>query len=487
MKKQTSVKLFLIQWFFLVITAISGFLIYKMLFPLYYDHLKNTQIHNAYLDIAELDLNCLDDYSIFRNYEQEGLSFVIADEDMDSVYTTGEDSEYLVYLNVERKLNEFSKSVQILNRDSRQKEVAKLRVILTQEDMDFYVVIKDSKYGGGITGKAEVSRYFLVVIFVLVFGIDSLFTLFLSGYLTKPVERIALITEKIANRDFTVKADENSKFQEVRHLAKSVNELSSMLQQSIGQIDESKDRQLRQNVRQERLEKMRKDFIANVTHELKTPLAVISSQAEMLEYVEGEDREYYLASIQEEVQKMSGLVSGLLDTTVMEHHMDNMIKKALNMKEVMEYIILKYDGLAKKRKVHIESFLAEDCIICGDRDYVEQAVDNYMMNAFDHTEMGGSIRVTLRKSQRDIRLGVYNTGKQIPVEELVHIWNGFYSKNRKENGELSHAGLGLYIVQSVVTMHNGKYGVENLPEGVEFWFTIPQAGESKANDTPINV
>ena len=99
MKKQTSVKLFLIQWFFLVITAISGFLIYKMLFPLYYDHLKNTQIHNAYLDIAELDLNCLDDYSIFRNYEQEGLSFVIADEDMDSVYTTGEDSEYLVYLN----------------------------------------------------------------------------------------------------------------------------------------------------------------------------------------------------------------------------------------------------------------------------------------------------------------------------------------------------------------------------------------------------
>ena len=135
--------------------------------------------------------------------------------------------------------------------------------------------------------------------------------------------------------------------------------------------------------------------------------------------------------------------------------------------------MLRYDGLAKKKRIHLESFLGEDCIVHGDREYVEQAVNNYMMNAMEHTEIGGIIRVTLRKEQDAVRVGVYNSGKQIPEKDVQHIWNGFYTKNRKESTECSHAGLGLYIVQSVVTMHNGKYGVENLAEGVEFWFTIP--------------
>lgn len=190
-----------------------------------------------------------------------------------------------------------------------------------------------------------------------------------------------------------------------------------------------------------------------------------------------EERKAYLSSIQEEVEKMSGLVSGLLDTTVMEHHMENMLLKTLNMKEIMEYIMLKYDGLAKKKRLHMESFLGDDCMIYGDREYMEQAVNNYMMNAIEHVEVGGSIRVTLRKEQKMVRIGVYNSGKQIPEKELQRIWTGFYSKNQKDNTESSHAGLGLYIVQSVVSMHNGRYGVENLPEGVEFWFTIPEADQ----------
>lgn len=475
MKKRISIKLFLIQWFFLVLIAVCGVLAYEFLFPVYYEYLKNAQIQNAYLDIAELDLPYLYDYSIFHNYEEEGLTFVIADEDMDPVYTTGEDSEYLVYLNVERKLSEFSESAQIIDRDSRQSEVPKLRSILTQDDVNYYIVIKDSKYGNGRSGKSKASERFLLVVFAIIFGIDSLFTIVYSIHLTKPIARLADIAEKITKHDFTASAVENNKNDEIDRLAKSINSLSQQLQETIGQVDASRSRQLRQNVHQERMERLQKDFIANISHELKTPLTVISSQAEMMEYAEGDDRQYYLASIQEEIQKMSGLVSGLLDTTVMKHHMENMLQKPLNMKEVMDYILLKYDGLTKKKKLHMESFLADDCVIFGDREYVEQAVDNYMMNAFDHTELGGCIRVTLRKHKGDIRVGVYNTGTPIPNEDLSHIWNGFYSKNTRKSGAPSHAGLGLYIVQSVVTMHNGKYGVENLPEGVEFWFTIPEA------------
>lgn len=132
----------------------------------------------------------------------------------------------------------------------------------------------------------------------------------------------------------------------------------------------------------------------------------------------------------------------------------------------------------RKKNVHMESFLADDCIVYGDREYIEQAVNNYMMNAFEHTALRGSIRTTLRQDGKNIRVGIYNTGKQIPINEMKHIWTGFYSKSQKSSESLSHAGLGLYIVQNVVTMHNGKYGVENLPEGVEFWFSIPAAEQN---------
>ncbi len=470
MKKHISIRFFFLQWIFLIIMTVCGALCYEIFFPVYYDRLKNIQVQNAYLDIEELDLAALEDYVVFTGYEEKGLSFTIADESMNPIYTSRSDSRYVIYKNIEMKRSEFSKEAQVIERNSSQKEVTKLRVIITQNDIDYYVVIKDDAFSGA---RGKMAEQFLVTMFIIVFGIGSFFMMIFSKRLTRPIVELTDVAGRMAERDFSKKAEENNEYLEISHLAKNINRISEQFQQSIGQVDESRDCQLRQNVRQERMQRLQKDFIANVSHELKTPLAVISSQAEMIAYVGEEERKAYLASIQEEVEKMSGLVSGLLNTTVMEHHMENVLLKTLNMKEIMEYIMLRYDGLAKKKRIHLESFLGEDCIVHGDREYVEQAVNNYMMNAMEHTEIGGIIRVTLRKEQDAVRVGVYNSGKQIPEKDVQHIWNGFYTKNRKESTECSHAGLGLYIVQSVVTMHNGKYGVENLAEGVEFWFTIP--------------
>ena len=483
MKKRINIKFFLLQWIFLVLMTVFGAICYELFFPVYYDQLKNAQVQDAYLDIEELDLGVLDDYSVFNNYEEKGLTFTIADENMTPVYTTRGDSEYSIYRNIESKLSSFSQNAQIIERNSSQKEVTKLRAIITQDNTDYYIVIKDNIYG---STRGKLSEQFLTAVFIVIFGIASLGMAFFSKRMIKPIVQLANVAGKVAERDFSEKAEENSEYTEINQLAKNINHISKRFQESIGQIDESRDCQLRQNVRQERMEKLQKEFIANVSHELKTPLAVISSQVEMISYVDEEARNAYLASIQEEVEKMSGLVSGLLNTTVMEHHMEKVILKTLNMKEILEYIMLKYDGLAKKKRLHMESFLEDDCIVSGDREYIEQAVNSYMMNAIEHTELGGRIRVTLRNEHGSIRIGVYNSGKQIPEKELQRIWSGFYSRNQIETADCSHAGLGLYIVQSVVTMHNGKYGVENLREGVEFWFTIPQADLIYQNASPQN-
>lgn len=472
MKKKISTRIFTMYWVFTLALAGCCLLSYNIFFPLYYDWTKDKQIREAYMDIEDLDLANLqeDDYSAFAEYEEANLSFTIADEDLNPVYTTRDNQRYLVYKNIEMKKELFSRTPEVMKRDSKLKETTKLRGIITQNKVDYYIVIKDTLQK---VGAAKISENFIVAAAILTFLLGSLLIWKFAQDLSKPMERLAAAADKIAAGDYKERAAKEEKYEEVFQLSESINRMAGQLEQDKAQIEESRKQQLRQNMQQERAEKMRKDFMAKISHEIKTPLAVISSQSEMLENVEGEKRKYYLSSIQEEVGKITGMVSNLLDVSYMEHHMEGMMQKTLDMKEVMEYILLKYDGLVKKKHLHMETFLEEGCFVYGDREYIEQAVNNYMMNAIEYMEIGGNLRVTLKKQKQDIRVGVYNSGRQILQEDMERIWSGFYTTKQKDTDAFSHVGLGLYIVQNVVTMQNGKCGVQNMPDGVEFWFTLP--------------
>ena len=167
---------------------------------------------------------------------------------------------------------------------------------------------------------------------------------------------------------------------------------------------------------------MRNDFTANVTHELKTPLAVISGQIELLQEMGDKvDQDYYFSSIREEVQKMSDMVGNLLSISSMEHELENVEKQRLNLSETVEYMMLKYDALFHKKNLKIASEIEKDCRILGNREYIEQAAGNY----YQGEEQAG------------------------------------------------HSGLGLHIVKTVITMQGGEYGVENEKTGVRFWFSFP--------------
>ncbi len=481
MKRRISAWIFITYWILLLLTAGCCVLCYKVFFPLYYDMMKDRQIHEAYLDIQDLDLANLEeeDLAVFVEYEEENLSFTIADEGLNLVYTTRGNGKYLIYKNIQMKKELFSKNPGVIKRNTKLKETTKLRGIITQNKIDYYVVIKDAVQRLG-AGKA--SEQFMAVASLTLFLLGSLITWKFSKNLSAPLEELANAADKAARGEFEDFAVSGEMYEEASRLLGSINSMAGQLQENKAQLEENQRQQLRTTLYQQRMDKMRKDFMANISHELKTPLAVISSQSEMLGHAKGEKKEYYLSSIQEEVQKVTGMVSRLLDVTAMEHHMEDMMLKTLDMKEVMEYILMKYEGLVKKKHLHMETFLEEGCFVYGDQEYIEQAVNNYMMNAIEHMGMGGSLRVLLKKQKEDIRVGVYNTGRQIPEKDLERIWSGFYTTKHKSADVFSHAGLGLYIVQNVVTMQNGKCGVRNLPEGVEFWFTLPCV--SQAPETP---
>ncbi len=479
MKRKLSTQIFILQFVFIYGIVGISVLLYTILMPIYYEYVKDDQIMQAYYDIGELDLSSLEetDYSLFVYYENENLSFCIADEDMEPVYVTEPtDKKKSVQRNIAKRLDLFSREPKIIRSNQRMLEKARYRAIITQDGKDYYIVIKDI-----VSGRRSISiaEHFYIMIFLFLMIPGSLVIVLLWKHILLPFDKLVMEAGKLAKGNYKLELQEE-KYTELESLSESFEKISHHMREQDVQIEEGKRQMLHHNVHKDQAEKRRKEMVAKISHELKTPLAVISSQAEMLGYTE-EDREYYIASIQEEVAKMSDMVSQLLDSSVIEHEMENMIQQKLDMREVMDYIIIKYEGMVKKKKLHLETFLSDNCYVEGDREYIEQIVDNFMTNALEHTKIGGNIRITLKRHKKSVRVSVYNEGKQIPKEDLEHIWSGFY-RNKKEpkygeNG-FSHAGLGLYIVQSIVTMHKGTYGVENFPTGVEFWFTLPSMGQS---------
>lgn len=473
MFKKISVRLIILEWVLLAVIIGGSIVLYGTFAPAYYKYHKGKIIMQAFEDIKETDfINLTDeDIGMFLEYEKENLSFTIANERMESIYTTKSNEEHVIHRNIELNLEQYSENPKIISKSSKRNSNLKLFGIVKQEGISYYICIRDKVQN--VYSSFQFTEKFMLGMFVIALAFGSVIMYFLSRNLVKPIQDVARVAESLAKRDFREKAEENGDYEEVNHLAKCINSMSGQLQDYVEQIEGSKKQLLEQNIQKERMEKARKDFIANVSHELKTPLAVISSQVEMLQYVQDEERKYYINSIQEEVTKMSEMVGNLLDVSVIEHHMEQMKKEPVLMDEVVNYMLLKYDALFKKKKLAIHAELEKNCYVSGDREYIEQAMNNFLMNAFEHTKKQGNITVCLKNKEEGIYFSVYNEGEPIPKKDMEKIWKSFWMKEYQGEGAC-HAGIGLYIVQSVIQFHGGKYGADNKEAGVEFWFMLPK-------------
>lgn len=424
-------------WVTLALTLFLMLVLFQALAPRYYRYQKNKTLMEAYGDVKELDFSDLDEeaYSVITAYESENLSFKISDEHQNRIYMT-----QTAYWKSSSSMDEeswrqqYSKEPTIFYHQDNGFRIAKLRVIVTRGTMEYYVYIRER--GGSASDYNETVIPFLGFLGVVCMLAASLFLWLCYHRFSVQFER----------------------------------------EESL-----SKERQMQQQLCSERVERLQKDFVARMTHELKTPLAVISSQVEMLEYVSGpKQQKQYIDSVKEEIERISGMVGNMLDISVVEHQMEHMMQNRLDMREIMEYTAMKYEGIMSKKQIRLETFFDDGCIVRGDREYIEQALNNFMMNAVEHTPMKGSVRMTLKKRKGVVRAAVYNEGSQIPKKEQEHLWDGYYRKEQEQrvDSSMPHAGLGLSIARNAVWMHGGICGMENMEKGVEFWFEIPEEKEA---------
>ncbi len=299
---------------------------------------------------------------------------------------------------------------------------------------------------------------------------------FLTKHMVSPVNDLSVLSEKMSQLDFDVKFEpEGREVEEILVLGNSMNMLSDRLKDTIGEL-KSANNQLQKDIEEKtRIDEMRKEFIANVSHELKTPIALIQGYAEGLQEGMAEDqesRDYYCNVIVDEAGKMNKMVKQLLTLSSLESGNDRTVMERFDVVELIEGVISAARILLEQNEITVKFETDGPVYAWADEFKIEEVVTNYLSNAIHYA--GGEKLIVIRIQQEggQVRVSVFNTGTPIPEDAIPNLWTKFYKVDKARTREYGGSGIGLSIVKAIVDAHGQACGVENWENGVEFWFTL---------------
>ncbi len=302
----------------------------------------------------------------------------------------------------------------------------------------------------------------------------SILMFFVTNQLTKPLMRLASLSERMSELDFEVKYEGDSQ-DEIGVLGRSMNTLSDKLKETIGALKEA-NLQLQHDIEEKtQIDEMRQEFIANVSHELKTPIALIQGYAEGLGEGMCEDKEsrdYYCEVIMDEAGKMNKMVKQLLTLSALEFGSDTPVIERFDIHELIRDILNSARIFMEQKEARVILEADGPLYVMADEFKIEEVVTNYLNNALNHLSGERVIRIRTERAQERVKVMVYNTGEPIPEEDIPNLWTKFYKVDKARTRAYGGSGIGLSIVKAVMDAHHQNCGVKNTEDGVEFWFTL---------------
>lgn len=247
-----------------------------------------------------------------------------------------------------------------------------------------------------------------------------------------------------------------------------------MLERNISQL-KSANIELQKDIENKnKIDESRREFLSNISHELKTPIALIQGYAEGLKEGISDDPEsmdFYCDVIMDEASKMNDMVRKLLTLNQMEWNEEPVIER-FNVTELIQSVISNNGIRTSQNGINVIFDQKEPVYVWGDEYKIEEVVTNYFSNAINHCEFDKVIKVAIEKNEDTVRVSVFNTGKNIPEEDIPKIWDKFYKVDKARTREYGGNGIGLSIVKAIMESNNSGYGVINHSNGVEFWFEL---------------
>lgn len=306
--------------------------------------------------------------------------------------------------------------------------------------------------------------------FLLYFGIAIAVALVIFAFLfarsiSRPLRKLNAIAFEMGKLNFSMRY-EGKRMDEIGQLGNTLNGLTGKLENTIAQLTGELSKE-------KTLEKMRTQFTAQVSHELQTPLSVIKGYAEALadNVYTGQEATGVYYILLGEAQKISNMVDDLLDLSQMEAGAYVVRKQKFSLYKLLHKIYEHYRKLPsnKQYELHFHTHYPKDGICFGDPLRIEQAIRNILTNAIKHVASGGSINITLFKTDHQTHIEIENDGERIPTRELQHIFDSYYQGNTEKKG----TGLGLAITRHIVKLHDGKITARNTENGVVFEVILP--------------
>ena len=325
-----------------------------------------------------------------------------------------------------------------------------------------------------IHDSVALSNRFMGYVGIVILAIGTLLIYYATKRVTSPILSLAALSERMSELDFDAKYTGSSE-DEIGVLGHSMNTLSEKLKDTIGELKNANNELQRDIEEKVRIDEARKEFIANVSHELKTPIALIQGYAEGLTEGMAEDpesRNYYCEVIMDEATKMNRMVKQLLILTALEFGNDKPVIEQFDLTALIRGILSSCAILLQQKGAEVVFQEENPVMVWADEFKIEEVITNYMNNAMNHLEGEKRIEVRIERREGEVRVTVFNTGRQIPEEDLEKLWTKFYKVDKARTRAYGGSGIGLSIVKAIIDSHNKECGVKNTDQGVEFWFTL---------------
>ncbi len=321
----------------------------------------------------------------------------------------------------------------------------------------------------------------MIVSFLAIMFSVALALAVISSYIkriTKPVNEMVETTKNMARLDFSKKCPESS-ILELNSLSESINELSGALDTALGNL-QTQNRKLEEDIANERtIDNLRQTFISGISHELKTPIAIIRGYAEgaKMFYAAGDaaTADVYCDTIMDESERMNEMIMKLLEITKYSSGAYEPQREDFELRPFVQDWFDRNASLLAEKGVQYENTVPENIFGNGDRLILESVLNNYLSNALSHVEGENRITVRCEDAGAAWRVCVFNTGKPIAAKDIDKIWDSFYRADKSLSRSQGRFGLGLSIVAAIQNLHGEDYGVQNLLTGVQFWFDVKKA------------
>ena len=422
-----------------------------------------------------------DDTEEFSRYcAMNSLSYLVADSGLNLVLTNVRDDRLLTVrlfgsmLGMEKdnsSILEESDDYQLLKYRDPGADVDYLEIFGRLEN-NYYFLMRTPIQS--IHEAARLSLVFYVIVGAIVIAASVIIILLITGRIMAPITELSNLSVRMANLDFGASYTSGGS-DEIGVLGENFNKMSGRLETTISQL-KTANAQLEKDIEEKnQIDEMRREFLSSVSHELKTPIALIAGYAEGLKemQLDEESRNYYCDVIMDEAGKMNKLVMELLSLNHLESGEDRLDIQRFDLAEVIRGVVDAHRLQMEQKGITVTVDTDKVVPVWGDQFKIEEVVTNYLSNAVNHCSGEKQIRITARPAGSQMVTTIFNTGDHIPEDSLDMIWNKFYKVDKARTRKYGGSGLGLSIVKAIMDAHGQSCWAANVEGGVSFSFTLP--------------